>query len=152
MEALSIRRPTMSSAASMVIDLANRTTLDLVEAIHVLELRIVSNEQVTKYRREYQLGSNALWSDATAIIGGVDNVWRVIDLVPRDLSLAAFRLDPPHEVRPHLKHSAEGASVAALEYIFHVRCGELAIRTVGQTMRIDHISLTTRHGELTTRT
>jgi hypothetical protein len=135
---------TGSSAASMVLDLANRLTIDPSEAITVLDLRIVSSQQVTEFRHEYQLGSNYLWADATAIVGGKHGEWRVIDLVPRELSLAAFRLDPPHEVRPHLKHTTDGTMVAALEYMFRVKCGELSIRTVGQTMRIERVTLTTR--------
>ncbi len=129
----------------MVLELANRITIEPADVVSVLDLQIVEVQQVTEFRCEYQLGSSYLWADATAVVGGKNNTWRVIDLVPRELSLAAFRLDPPHEVRPHLKYTADGPTVAALEYRFAVRAGELAIRTVGQTMRIERITLTSRH-------
>ena len=134
---------TSSSAASVLFDLANGDTIDPIEAAKLLELPVVRIEQVTMYRCEYQLGTNALWADATAIVGGVGETWRVIDLVPRDLTLAMLRLDPPHEIRPHLKQTPEGPVVAALEHHFAVRAGTLVIRTIGQTLRVERVTLTT---------
>src|SRR5687767_5140598 len=137
------RALTGSSAASMVIELANRTAIEPEEAIHVLDLRILSVEQVTPYRREYQFGANPLWSDATAIVGGQDNTWRVIDLVPRELSIVALRLDPPYELRPSIKHTNDGAILVALDHCFDVRAGKLVIRTAPGSTRIERITLST---------
>lgn len=127
----------------MVLALANRDTIDPVAAADLLDLPLVRIEQVTAYRREYQLGSNALWSDATAIVGGHRETWRVLDLVPRELSLPALRLDPPQEIRPHLKHTNDGAFVTALDHVFRVAAGTLVVRTSGTSLRIERITLAT---------
>lgn len=136
------RSTTGSSAAYLVLELANRDSIDPTEAAQLLDLPLLRIEQVTLYRREYQLGHNTLWIDATAIVGGVGETWRVLDLVPRDLTLAALRLDPPREIRPHLEQTPDGPVVAALEHWFAVRAGTLAIRTIGETSRIERITLT----------
>jgi hypothetical protein len=127
----------------MILELAGRVPIDPEAAAELLELAIVHVEQVTAFRREYQLGTSALWADATAIVGGLRDDWRVIDLVPRDLSLAALRLDPPHEVRPHLKHTNDGAVAIALDHHFAVRAGTLVIRTAATSVRIERITFTT---------
>ena len=67
----------------------------------------------------------------------------MIDLVPRELSLAALRLEPPHEVRPHLKQTPDGPIVEALEHHFAVRAGTLVVRTMGQTPRVERVTITT---------
>ena len=126
----------------MVLTLASRDTIDPVDAADLLDLRLVRIEQVSPYRREYQLGDSSLWADATAIVGGERESWRVVDLVPRDLSLAALRLEPPHEIRPHIKHTNDGPVVTALDHCFRVPAGTLVIRTPGTSLQIQRITLT----------
>ena len=138
------RRPTGgNSAAYLILELAGRDTIEPTDAAQLLDLPIVRIEQVTLYRREYQLGNNALWIDATAIVGGAGETWRVLDLVPRDLSLAALRLDAAHEVHPCIKHTERGAIVVALEHHFAVRAGTLVVRTTGETSRVERVTVTT---------
>jgi hypothetical protein len=144
------RALTGSSAATMVLDLASRATIDPHEASTVLDLAIVSVEQVTVYRREYQLAANMLWTDATAIVGGVADTWRVLDLVPRELSIVALRLDPPYELRPHIKHTNDGPLLVGLDHCHRVRAGHLVIRTAPQAARIERITLSTDYSPTTT--
>jgi hypothetical protein len=130
------------TSAQMIRELATRDSIDPQTAAELLGLPILSVEQVSAVRREYQLGSNALFVDATAVIGGRDARWRVIDLVPREMMLApllALMRDAPYEQRPILKHTDDGPMIVGLEHHLALDGGELVIATRGA--RIERITL-----------
>lgn len=131
------------TSAHLIHELANKDWIDPETAAQVLGLPILAVERVTIYRCEYQLGSNELFADATAIIGTRDSHWSIIDLVPRDLALDALAL-PPHQQRPLLKHTSEGPALLGVEHHVKVRAGELVVVTSGDSERIERVTLLAR--------
>lgn len=130
------------TSAQMIHELATRDSIDPQTAAELLGLPILSVEQVSAVRREYQLGSNELFVDATAVVGGRDARWRVIDLVPREMLLApllALMPDAPYEQRPILKHTDHGPMLVGMEHHLALDGGELVIAT--RDARIERITL-----------
>ena len=130
------------TSAQMIRELAIRDTIDPHTAAELLGLPILSVEQVSAVRREYQLGSNELFVDATAVVGGRDARWRVIDLVPREMMLdplLALMPDAPYEQRPILKHTNDGPMLVGIEHHLTLDGGELVIAT--RNARIERITL-----------
>ena len=117
------------TCAHRIRELANKDWIDPETAAEVLGLPIVAIDRVTVYRCEYQLGSNELFADATAIVGSRESHWSIIDVVPRDLVLAALAL-PPHQERALLKHTTEGPTLVGVEHHVPVRAGELVVVTI----------------------
>jgi hypothetical protein len=131
------------TSAQLIRELANKDWIDPETAAQVLGLPILAIDRVTIYRCEYQLGSNELFADATAIVGSRDSHWSIIDLVPRDLELDALGL-PPHQQRPLIKHTSEGAELVGIEHHVKVRAGELVVVTAGTSERIERVTLMAR--------
>ena len=134
---------TQLDAADLLVDLAQRDCVDPEDAARLLGLEIVAIDQVSIVRREYQLGSNELFADATAIVGGHDGSWRVIDLVPRELVLAPILERLPeavvYEQRPILKHTNDGPMLIGMEHHFEVDAGTLVITT--RDARIERVTI-----------
>lgn len=133
----------MTSAHHLIRELANKDWVDPETAADVLGLPILAIERVSSSRCEYQLGSNELFADATAVIGPRDSGWSIIDLVPRDLALDALAL-PSHEQRPLLKHTDDGDALLGIEHHIKVRAGELVVVTAGTSERIERVTLMAR--------
>jgi hypothetical protein len=118
-----------------LLELARHDSVDPLHTARVLGLGVVTIDEVA-HRRAYQLGSNAAFADATAI---VDDAWRVIDLVPRNLALlplAALLTESPYQLRRLVR----GASAIGFEHRFSVNAGEMVI--VSRGARIERITLT----------
>lgn len=132
----------MNPAYRQIVELARRATVDPFAAAQVLGLDVISVEQITRFRREYQLGSNDVFADATAIVGGRNDTWRIIDLLPRDLTLAplaALLAESPYQHRWLFKHTPDGPAIIGVEHRFAVSAGELVVTSRGP--RIESITL-----------
>lgn len=133
----------MNPAYRQIVELARRDTVDPIAAAEVLALAVISVEQVTRFRREYQLGTNDTFIAATAIVGGRNDSWRVVDLVPRDLvlaPLAALLAEAPYAQRWLVKHTPDGPVNVGIEHRFAVSAGELVVTS--RAVRIESITLT----------
>lgn len=121
------------TSAQIVHALATHARIDPYAAAILIGVPILSVERVSAVRCEYQLGANAQFHDVTAVVGGRDERWRVLDLVPRDLMLeplcALMPADAPHLKQPLVKHTNDGPVLVGIEHRFVVVAGELVIAT-----------------------
>ncbi len=134
------------TSAQMIRELATYDTIDPYEAAVLLGVPILSVEQVSDVRCEYQLGANEQFADITAIVGGYDNTWRVLDLVPRELMFDPLYMllppDAPYEQRQLVKHTDNGPILVGIEHRFVVEVGELVIAT--RNARVERVTLMAR--------
>lgn len=134
------------TSAQMIRELATADTIDPYEAAVLLGVPILSVEQVSDVRCEYQLGTNEQFTDITAIVGGHANTWRVLDLVPREMTLdpllALLPASTPYLQRPLVKHTHDGPMLVGLEHHFVVEAGELVIAT--RNARVERVTLMAR--------
>jgi hypothetical protein len=134
------------TSAQMIRELATYATIDPYEAAVLLGVPILSVDQVSDVRCEYQLGANEQFTDITAIVGGHDNTWRVLDLVPREMLLDPLILllptDTPYTQRPLVKHTNDGPVLVGIEHHFVVEAGELVIAT--RNARVERVTLMAR--------
>lgn len=134
------------TSAQMIRELATYDTIDPYEAAVLLGVPILSVEQVSEVRCEYQLGASEQFTDITAIVGGHDNTWRVLDLVPREMMLdpllAMLPTDTPYLQRPLVKHTPTGPVIVGIEHHFVVEAGELVVAT--RNARVERVTLMAR--------
>jgi hypothetical protein len=134
------------TSAQMIHELATHDTIDPYEAAVLLGVPILSVDQVSDVRCEYQLGANEQFTDITAIVGGYDNTWRVLDLVPRELMFDPLYMllphDAPYEQRQLVKHTENGPILIGIEHRFVVEAGELVIAT--RNARVERVTLMAR--------
>lgn len=109
----------------------------------------ITARQTTRYRRDETFAPTAIFVDAGAAVGGVDDAWTAISLVPAaDLDLrfehvVALFPDAPYAFSPVVRHYQDGPRIVATDHRFSVAGGELVIQTDTKSVRVERIVLTT---------
>jgi hypothetical protein len=141
-------RDVVEKRAQISVAVGALATLDPIapdNAAKVLGTKITATREVTPMRRESTLATGALWSTASATVGGADDKWRIVELVPAlELELAhvvAGVADLPYQSQPIVGHPGNPHH-GSTDHKFAGKGGELMIR-VDTKGKISRILLTT---------
>jgi len=140
-DAKPVESPT-DKAVAIVAALGNTDRIDPESVAKRLGVKVVSLDQKSPYRREYQLGSSKLFKTATVVIAGVKE-WRLIVLTPDPAlglgvaDLESVLQDAPYEPRPWIQHEVLG-----VEHRFRVSAGEIVVR-ISRSDEVVEILITT---------
>lgn len=101
--------------------------IEPAEVARTLGGKLGATTEVTPYRHETKLELAAA-SSATIVVGGKDNAWRIVEIVPKDklvlADLAPTVRDLPHSVEPRSPHGPAGSThhyrTAKLELVVDV--------------------------------